>query len=47
MKKKLILFAMTAALLLTATACGGDTGNTDVPDTADVALNSFYAGLEQ
>ena len=47
MKKKLILFAMTAALLLTATACGGDTGNTDVPDTSDVALNSFYAGLAE
>ena len=47
MKKKLILFAMTAALLLTATACGVDTGNTDVPDTSDVALNSFYAGLAE
>ena len=46
MKKRMILLAVTALLLLTA-ACGGDTGNTDSPDTSDVALNSFYAGLEQ
>ena len=44
---KRILALLTAALLLMATACGGDTGNTDVPDTSDVALNSFYAGLAE
>ena len=38
---------LAAALLLAMTACGGDTGDTDAPETADVALNSFYAGLEQ
>ena len=47
MMRKWMMTLLAAALLLTATACGGDTGNTDVPDTADVALNSFYAGLEQ
>ena len=47
MMRTWMMTLLTAALLLTATACGGDTGNTDVPDTADVALNSFYAGLEQ
>ena len=47
MKKRMILLAVTAALLLLTAACGGDTGNTDSPDTSDVALNSFYAGLEQ
>ena len=44
MKKRMILLAVTALLLLTA-ACGGDTGNTDSPDTSDVALNSFYASI--
>ena len=47
MKKKLILFAMTAALLLTATACGGDSGSSGDAQTADVALESFYAGLAE
>lgn len=47
MKKRLILFAMTAALLLTATACGGDSGSSGDAETAEVALESFYAGLAE
>ena len=46
--RRVMLWMMTAALLLAMTACGGDAGPSGGDaETADVALNSFYAGLEQ
>lgn len=46
--KKIWMFALTALMLLTVTACGGgsDTGSGDA-ETGDVDLESFYAGLAE
>jgi len=44
--KKYVMFAAAALLLFGLTACGGGSDQ-DTPETADVALDSFYAGLAE
>lgn len=45
--KKIWMFALTALMLLTATACGGSSDAAGDAESADVSLESFYAGLAE